>query len=188
METDLKPNANAEGAPPSNDALSDLKSTNERLLAESKKYKSEYQKLKAEREELEAKKLEEQGKEAERAKHWETKYKALNERVLKKSIDDAIMGYAKEKGCIDPKAVVRLGNMSRVVYDEETGEVSGVDGMLEDLKKDSPYLFATPKTPVINPATPGVRITQEVDKAKNFGKLSQGERNKLLAEAFSKKR
>lgn len=188
METDLKPNANAEGAPPSNDALSDLKSTNERLLAESKKYKSEYQKLKVEREELEAKKLEEQGKEAERAKHWESKYKELNERVLKKSVDDAIMSYAKEKGCIDPKAVVRLGNMSQVVYDEETGEVSGVDIMLEDLKKNSPYLFAAPKSPVINSTTPGVRVTSDVDRSKNFGKLSQAERNKLLSEAFSKKR
>ena len=170
-------------------------SVNERLLLESKKYKKQYQqykdqasKLKAELDKIEQEKLEAQGKEAERAKYWETRYKDLNDKVLRKTIDDSIKQYEQKSGCIDPDAVIRLGEMSNVQYDEETGEVSGVEVMLDELKQKRPYLFSQPKTPVINPSIPGMRAVPEVDKHKNFGKLPLAERNKLLVEAMMKKK
>jgi hypothetical protein len=128
---------------------------NERLLAESKKYKKQYQETKSKLEELEKSKLKEQAQYKELYEKAEDKYQTLYKALVKEKVKTAVTDRASKAGCVDVEALLKLGNTQLLQIDEETLEVQGTDVFVEDAKKLKPYLFGSPKAPTINSATPG---------------------------------
>lgn len=135
---------------------------NERLLSESKKYKSHYQKLKSEYDTMSAKlKTIEESKQAEQGKYkelYESEKKRAQEferKAVKQAVDSAIHKAANKSGCKRPDALMRLGNTELLQYDDQTGEVHGVEVFLEDIKASYPEFFTVSNTrSVINPVVP----------------------------------
>ena len=129
---------------------------NARLLRESQEYKRKYQEMKAQQEEAVKTKLIEQGNlkealELERKQSSEWKRNAIKFRI-----EQAVEGAAAKAGCLNPKALIKLGNLGVLTLDEATLEVSGVESMIDEAKREHGYLFAAVKPPTVNPATPGV--------------------------------
>lgn len=155
---------------------------NERLLNESKKYKSLYQQTKQELDKQQKAKLEEQNRFKELYEQEQSKYQALYKNLVKEKIKAKVTEHATKAGCVNVEDLLRLGNVELLQVDEESLEVYGAETFVEDTKKQKPYLFNASKPQAINPATPGGVQTQKRLTAQEIAKLPQDQKNKIWAE------
>lgn len=112
--------------------LDRLKNTNSRLLEESKKYKQQ-------KKEVDLKLLEAEGKKDEiiqtLQKELEEKQTILAEQKeieVSQTIASEVARQAEKYGCDDWDHLLMLGNTDLIDYDEETGQVRGIDNFFED--------------------------------------------------------
>lgn len=174
--------------PPSKEEIERLRSTNERLLRESKKYRSEAVELKQFKSEIEQKQMEEQGKYKEMASMYEKKYKELENQVMVNNVQSHIRKLALDKKAKYPDLVINNINQDMIQYDPQTGEVHGADLAVEDLQKRFPDLFGgEERTPAINPMKPGGAVGASPKlTAADAAKLDKAEFNKLLEAAWKR--
>lgn len=182
----IEPAANAEAnletaKEPKQDAASV-----ERLLAESKKYKERAQAAEKELETQRKSNLAEQGKfkelyERSVAEHLE--YKKSRTAV---DIKSAISLAAQKAGCINVEDLVKLGDASLLQYDEDSGQVHGLELYVQEAKKNKPYLFTQPKGAMINPAVPNGQTQEKTFNVKDVSKLPQEQKNNIWAAALGK--
>lgn len=166
--TEATANAGGEQATAEMPPVDQLASTNERLLAESKKNREAYLKTKAELDELRKTQLQEQGKYKELYEKTAADLKTLRQTQMRKDIEGAVKAYAERAGMVKPDLALKLGNAELLAYDETTGQVSGVDSFVDSLKRDVPEMFSTQKTPVINPVTPNGIHKQTIKSPKEM--------------------
>jgi hypothetical protein len=158
----------------------DEPSVSERLLFESQKNKKsardaekKYLETKKQLEEFKNQQLQEQGKYKELYDSLREKHEGLQRTTLEREIDTGVKLFAKDSGCVDVDALLKLGNRQLLQYDEETGQVHGSEVFVEEARKNYPYLFNTQSKPVINPSTPGgVRVASQ---NKTYDKMSLAE-------------
>lgn len=164
-----------------------VQQVNERLLKESKKNKD--LRLKAERElaDIKKKALEEQGNYKAMYESLEQKHKGLIQKSIKTKIDSAVRMQAEKLGCLKPEAVLKLGDLDLLQYDEEADEVSGADHFVESVKKQIPELFKSAQTPTINPKTPGGTLSAKKISATDIARLDQVKKNEIWSKALQKK-
>lgn len=119
--------------------LERLKSTNARLLEESKRYKTQ-------KREVDMKLLEAEGKKDEiiqtLQKELEEKQAILSEqreRDIQQKITNAVAQRASKYGCEDWDHLMLLGKSDLIEYDDTTGDVKGVDLFFEDALKNDRF-------------------------------------------------
>jgi hypothetical protein len=119
--------------------LDRLKSTNSRLLEESKKYKTQ-------KRETDLKLLEAEGKKDEiiqtLQRELEEKQEYLREaeeRKVQEKITTEVAKRATKYGCDDWDHLLMLGNTDLIDYDEESGEVKGIDLFFEDAMRNERF-------------------------------------------------
>lgn len=146
---------------------------NDRILKESKKYKSRWQEERARAQEyesklkeIEQKKMEEQGKYRELADKYKAELETMRNNIVKDRVSNAIASACRDAGCEKPEAMMKLGNKSLLQYDDESGEVHGVDVFVEEMKREYPMLFTAGKSAVINPGAPQKQKPKETDLRK----------------------
>jgi len=158
----------------------------ERLLAESKKWKARAINAEKANKEQQKRISEEQGKYKEL---YETEHKARKElsvKVIKEKINASVKSVAAKVGCIDPDAVLALGDMSLLQIDEDNGDVFGAEHFVEQVKKTKPYLFQALKVPTINAASPSGTVQAKKVTAADILKMPKAEQNKYWAQAMQK--
>lgn len=165
--------------------LDRLKSTNERLLEESKSNKTKYQNLAEERESMERQRLEEAGKkeeliEFERNKRHELEMRAkqLEREAMKRALQFEVAARAKD--AYDVKDVLGSINPEVVSYDETTSSFKGLDDALASVRSKKPYLFESNKVP----STPAGRPGEMVDKEKTLDERIADNSQDILREAL----
>lgn len=185
-----EPQANAEQPtqtePQSNDIqaqVEQLRKTNERLLEESKGYKSKYQETRKTLEEIEKAKLEEQGKYKEMYSKTQEKYDSLLSNLVQERVKSAVSSVASKDGCIDVEALLKLGNTDLLEYDQESNTVHGADLFVEEAKKARPFLFNQKTNPVINAGSPSGSVQKSMT-AKDAAKLSKSDWTKVLLNKY----
>ena len=119
--------------------LERLKSTNARLLEESKRYKQQ-------KREVDLKLLEAEGKKDEiiatLQKELEEKQAILSEqkeRDIQQRITNAVAQRAAKYGCEDWDHLMLLGKSDLIEFDEQTGDVKGVDLFFEDALRNERF-------------------------------------------------
>lgn len=103
--------------------------------------KKERDALKKEREESENRTLAEQKKFEELANKYKTENETLKQTFQQTKIDSAIERIANQNGVVDPEAVLKLIDRSTIQVDETTGQVQGVEEAVKKLAEDKKYLF-----------------------------------------------
>lgn len=162
-------------------------SSPDRLLSESKKWKARAIAAEKAIKEAQTKAQEEQGKYKELFEQRDKQYKELNTKIIKERINSSVKAVAAKSGCVDPDAVLALGDFSLLQIDEDTGEVFGTDTFVETVKKTKPYLFQSNRPPTINGASPtGVAAPKKLT-ASDILKLPKTEQDKYWAAAFRNK-
>lgn len=160
-----------------------LTSTNERLLDESKRYKSQSREFKEKLDSQQKQTLEEQGKYKELYEGMQQKYQEQEDRRMKLAVKSAVKEHAVKAGCVDPEALLKLSDVSMLQYDPETDTVSGMDLLVDRGKKDFSYLFKSQINPSINPAAPGgASLGTGKLTASEIAKMDPTQRQKLLVE------
>lgn len=159
---------------------------NERLLAESKKYKKAAQEYKSQLEAAQNAKLQEEAKFKELWQKSEEKYQGLYKSLVKEKIKTAVTEKASKAGAVDVEAVMKLGNPELLQVEDETLEVHGVESFVEELKKQKPYLFQTAKAQTINATTPGGVVAKKTLTANDLArrKLGDPEKQAIWMTAF----
>lgn len=109
-----------------------LRSTNQRLLEESKKYKSRMQK--AEEEKL----LAENNKD-EIIRRQKEKLEEIDNRLMAKAISEAVSKEAMKRNCRHWDHLLNVGDTSLLEYDPETESVSGVKDFFDKHENDEDY-------------------------------------------------
>lgn len=162
--------------------------SNDRLLSESKKFKARALQAEKELADLKKKANEEQGNFKALYEDLHKKHQGLQGQVVKEKISSAVSKEAVKAGCIDPDALLKLGNRELLQYDEESFAVYGADSFVEDAKKQFAYLFKSENKSAINPLTPGTKIgdVKKVTVAE-ISKLSAQDRNAVWAKALQKR-
>lgn len=154
VSNETEPTANA--APTQAvEAVEPPSEVNERVLAESKKYKRQAQEYKQQLEAMANAKLQEEAKYKELWQQSEQKFQTLHKSLVKEKVKAAVADKASKAGAVDVDAVMKLGNPELLQVEEDTLEVHGVDSFVDELRKAKPYLFQTAKAPTINATTPG---------------------------------
>lgn len=155
---------------------------NARVLNESKSWKARA--LKAERERAEAQKAadEEKGNFKTLYETSQKELTTLKAKVIKSRVGSVVGQVASKSGCVDPDALMKLGNKDLIQFDEATEEVFGVDQFVEEAKKSMPYLFKAVSTPTINPSSPSGIVTAKKLSATDIAKLPYDERIRILTE------
>lgn len=163
------------GTPPAADpAANAAAALNARLLQESREHKARAQRAEqALAAKLEAEKAE-QGQFKTLYEAEQQKNQQLNSRIQNEKKNSAVRAAAQAAGCTAIDAVLKLGDLSGVILDDETLEVSGAEGVVEAVKRAYPQLFANPKAPVINTTTPGQKAPPmpAVLNADNFSRMT----------------
>lgn len=162
--------------------LNQIKSTAQRLEEESKKYKKNWQTLKGEAEAKQKVFLEEQGKYKELYEVERKKSEDLFKNFVRNKVESSVGGVASKFGCVDVDALLKLGNVELLQYDENNHQVVGVETFVEESKKKYPYLFQGQQKAQINSNMPnsGYEKPFSINKD-NFSKLSKDDRTKVLA-------
>jgi len=120
----------------------------DRILSESKNYKKRAQAAERRLKEFEESQLKENEKWKEAYEKKANEYESLEKRIVQNAVQSEVRQAAIKAGCIDPDAVVRLGDLSSLEYDPETNSVVGVDDLIQSLQAGKSYLFAKPTAPV----------------------------------------
>jgi hypothetical protein len=128
--------------------LEKLESTNDRLLNESKQYKTKYQGLRSEVETKQQKHLEENENwkellEIEKNRNFEINenMKSMKQKVIKSNLHAEVARYAKN--AFDVSDVVSNLPKEMLNIDEENLRVDGIREAVELVIKEKPYLFNT---------------------------------------------
>lgn len=118
-------------------------SINDRLLKESKAWKSKASDAQKELEKLREAEKKRQGKYQEIAEDYKQKLEGLQKKIIKEKVQSALILAAPKFGFAGKSAdtLLRLGDASLLQFDEATDEVQGVDVYMESLKKSEPALF-----------------------------------------------
>ena len=138
-----------------------LSASKDRILNESKDNKSKYQSLRKEAEDKERTDMEakEQWKElleAERNKSYEleNKYKSVQKKAVLNNVNFEVSRLAQD--AFDANDVINSLRLTEDNIDVETGEVKGISVMVDDLRKNKPYLFKS-SVPAMNTKNPHYR-------------------------------
>lgn len=191
---EVAPMANAE----SNDKddlmaeIEQLRSTNERLLGESKSNKtrkSELEELKSMVETYKKRELEEKGSWQERLEHeqrraneLEGKIKDQTNKLLKSNIFNSVANHAKDAFDVNDLLAQR-DYASMIEVDEESLEpiVESVQKFVSSLKADKSYLFKGHKVATMADDKP----SQGKTPSKDLSKMNKNEMGKYLNDALS---
>lgn len=156
---------------------------NARLLNESRQNKDRARKAEKELDELKKFKASVQQEKMEYKPLWEEATKKLSdleERVKKTTIIAAVKEVGQKLGCVDTDLLLAAGPQGVLDWDSEGLTPVGVQEFVEAAKKAKPFLFATTKTPTINPTTPG-----GVVKGMESKKIADLSRDEILAKLKS---
>jgi vacuolar-type H+-ATPase subunit I/STV1 len=126
-----------------------------RLLEESRNYKKRAQEAEKKLQEQEKKKLEEEGKYKELSESYQEKLENQQKINMRLAVRTAILEPATKAGCVDIEDLLKLGDGSFLQYDAETGEVTGSEEFVQNLKNAKPWLFQQATKPVTSQAIPG---------------------------------
>lgn len=145
-----------------------LKSSNERLLGESKNWKSKYQEVKGEVEKVEQHKLEEkkdwQGLldlQKRKTEEIENKYGSLKKETMRRSLQLEVAKYAKDAH--DVMDIYSNLPEDQVAYNEQTMSFEGVKDAVDSLREKKNYLFTRPDLPTMASSRPETQKTKSVD-------------------------
>lgn len=173
--------------------IEQLQSTNERLLNESKTYKSksqEYQELQQKLKSLEDEKLQKEGNWQEMIKRLqeekssvEQKLRQKDNEILKSNVYSTVANIAKDAHDIDD--LLAQSEFSKMIeVDEESLKPvkESVDMFVGKLREVKPYLFKNKKVASMGDARPSI------DKPiqKDVKQMNQDERKALLKEAIAR--
>ena len=165
--------------------LNQLESSNQRILDESKQWKTKYRGLKEEVEQKESKKLEDSENwkdlleiEKNKAHELATQLNHFKKETLKQKIHFEVAKHAPDAFDINDV----INNMPRDILsiDEEALTVKGIDEAISLVKEKKPYLFNTKKNhgqTTQRPVGESGRLTYE--------ELSKTEKDKLFVNALS---
>lgn len=120
----------------------------DRILTESKNYKKRAQAAERRLKEFEESRLKENEKWKEAYEKKANEFDSLQKRIVTNAVQSEVRQAAIKAGCIDPDAVVRLGDLSSLEYDPDTNSVTGVDELVQSMQAEKSYLFAKPSAPV----------------------------------------
>lgn len=142
------------------------KVTHQRVLSESKQYKSRAIVAETELKSITDEALKIQQNHEERANRFQeelTNVKAEKSALLKRvSLEPALVA----AGCVDAVTALQIGD--RKLLQEDGGELSGVDEFVADLKANKPYLFTVTTPSSVNAQVPrgGIKTPdQKLDAA-----------------------
>lgn len=162
-----------------------LKGSNERILAESKDWKSKYQNLKSEQEQSHRETLEQNGEteklleiEKNRVHELQLKLQEKEKKALKKDLDFEVAKYANDAQDVD--LVIKSLTPDMVSYDEEQGKVVGVQDAVSKLREEKPFLF---KKAAASGMVDG-RPSRPVDKETPLSEMSKEQHNEILGNAL----
>lgn len=163
-----------------------LKKTNERILSESKDYKTKFQSLRGEveareKQELESKEQWKELLEKERNERFEIQgqLKGMRNKVLNKGLKFELATLASDAEDVELLAQALPENM--VEIDEANLSFVGIKDAVEHLRKEKPFLFKKVKAPQMANGKP-----QAFENKKPAGQMSQSERDELMKSALAK--
>lgn len=170
-----------------------LTSTNQRLLEESKTYKTKAQAKSEELESIEKQKLQEAGKleellEYERNKTHEAKARAeaLERQNMKRTLQLEVASHARDAR--DLKLVLAAINADDFSYDEATGSFKGVDEAVGKVKSTHPFLFESKSMPNTPDGRPSANVPRDltIDERLNDKNELESLLNESLAQYLKK--
>lgn len=179
--------------------INQLKSTNERLLNESKQYKtrkSEVEELQSQLKEYETKKLEEQGnwqemlkREQEEKSQLQARLQKQQNEILKGNVYNAVANVAKDAHDIsDLLAQSEYANTIEVDEDSLKPSQESIDTFVNSLREKKPYLFRPQKVAPMADAKPSVQKEAPKKSAGNMNKNELADAMKQrLAQALQEK-
>jgi vacuolar-type H+-ATPase subunit I/STV1 len=190
QEVENTPNGNDE-----NDLaaqLEQLKSTNERLLAESKKHKTRMSEVEEMRQKLEAyeqEKLEQKGnyqemleRERQKARELEQKMRQKDDMILQSNVFNSVANYAKDAHDInDLLAQKDYAKLIEVDEDSLQPTPDSVKKFVDSLKNDKKYLFKGQKVASMADAKPST----ESPRTKTLAQMTDTERKEALKSSLS---
>lgn len=183
-----QPQVSAEDFAAMKEQIERLTSTNQRLLEESKTYKSKAQQKAEELEQIERQKLQDAGKleellelERNKAHQAETRAKSLERETMKRSLQLEVASHARDAR--DLKLVLAAINADDFSYDEATGAFKGVDQAVSNVKSTHPFLFESKSMPSTPDGRPAANVPRDLTLQDKIA--DKGERNNLLNEALN---
>jgi len=141
--------------------------------------KKELEDYKKKIEEIKKKELEEQKKYKELYEQTLQELNTMKERQKKEKFENALRAAAVKAGFIDPNDI-HIANLSEVKL-LDNGKLNGIDGIIEKLRKEKPYLFK--KENNIDDATGTLNNDLNNINLNNWDKLTKEQREALLKEA-----
>lgn len=151
--------------------------THKRLLGEKKKVQSQLAELEAKYNSLNEERLSAEGKKDELLEAYKKRISEMEGKVNEfaySSVSNAVRMKAKEMGCVDDDALVKLVDLSTLSVGEGFSvDQEEVKTMLESLKKEKSYLFK-PLNPNVNNSVPNANPNVDGGKI-DFSKMSKEE-------------
>ena len=165
--------------------LSQVEKTNQRLLAESKDYKTKYQTLKEEQEKKEKetltqkedwKKLLDQEREERAAER--SKFKTFKHNTVSKLLEFEILKHAPDA---QPEAIGLIkqslpADMISAIEEDDEIKLTGVKEGIDKVKKEKTFLFKSQTVPQMMGAKPGSQNAQSLNgSAKTLAQMNSEE-------------
>lgn len=190
QEVENQPNGNGEDDLMAQ--IEQLKSTNERLLAESKKHKTRMSEVDQMRQKLEAyeqEKLQQEGnyqemleREKQRAKELEQRLAKKDDMILQSNVFNSVANYAKDAHDVnDLLAQKEYARMIEIDEDDLQPTPESVKKFVDSLKNDKKYLFKGQKVASMADAKPAIEGT----KTKTLAQMTDAERKEALKSSLS---
>ena len=154
--------------------LDHLKSTNDRLLNESKDWKAKYQGVKDEVTNTKKAELEKEGKleellelERNKAHEYQQAVSKMKRDNMKASLKFEVAKFAKDAHDIED--VVRNINFDMVDYNEDSNSFANVDAAVAAVKQSRPYLFMQNNKPGLPNGRPSANVPTEKTLQEKIG-------------------
>lgn len=168
-------------------------STYSKVLGEKKKVQAQFQELQSKLDQAEQSKLEQEGKKDElitqlknQAESEKKQRLDMQKSAAMKVINMQVQAAAKEAGCLNPKALMKLANFDDVeVTDDLDITEESVKKILTEAQKEHAYLF-NKQVSNIKDATPGSSI-KKLDSGMSLSGLKSDDLKKLLSMKIAKK-
>lgn len=154
----------------------------ERLLEESKQWKSRALAAEKEKAELEKARLKEKEDFKALYEKEKSERETLFKQVMQEKLKSKVTEVAAKAGCVDVEALIKLGNKELLQFDDSTFELHGAETFIEEAKKSKPYLFSQAKPQTVNPATPGGMEKQKTLTAGDVAKLKKEDKDKIWSQ------
>lgn len=150
--------------------------THKKLLGEKKSIQAKYEEIEKKFNEMNENKLASEGKKDELLEAYKQKIGTYEEKFNNfaySAVSNNVALEAQQMGCIDKDALVKLVDLTSLnVGDNFSVDTDEVKTMLEQVKKERPYLFK-PVNPNVNTGTPR-DFNSETGKV-DFSKMSHDE-------------